>query len=209
VKERPILFSAPMVRAVLAGTKTQTRRIVRGSIRGQVVDPDNPEPVLTNCPYGAPGDRLWVREAHAIGSSHAPDDYPHVHYLADGARHHHDGGSICREADTPATTPFAGPWRPSIHMPRWASRLDLEVTEVRVEQLARMPGHEIRREGVPCPVHDFPSGFCISQPDAPCLDHYRAFAKLWDGINPHAPWASNPWVWVVSFKLVEPATRAA
>lgn len=192
MNERPILFSGPMVRAILAGTKTQTRRVV---LQAQPPDTFQASAVLGmfRCPYGAPGDRLWVREAFRQGYGNAD-----AHYRAD--------------EDECA----GGPWRPSIHMPRYLSRLTLEVTEVRVQRLHEISEEDVRAEGVMLPVT--PNGhpaICVSASPRPseflpgklgkdwtladCWRH--AYAILWDSLNrKRAPWSSNPWVWAITFK---------
>lgn len=188
--ERPILFPDAMVRAILAGTKTQTRR-VRKLIR--VRDGMGTIPLL--CPYGAPGDRLWVRECFAL-SQRDPEDSevsmrdpqwwdPPV-YRADYA-----GGEWSRFEDD-RHVPIPPPWRPSIHMPRWASRLSLEITSVRVERVQSISEEDARAEGV-----DALAG------RAGVSDARGAFCALWDSINVESPgcsWAANPWVWVVGFR---------
>lgn len=176
MRERPILFSSPMVRAILAGTKTQTRRALRvqpddklhhgvhydratggamwGSIRGDHG---------IACPYGLPGDGLWVRETWRWV---CPDDPDVALYRADG--------------HAASTLPLGFKWKPSIFMPRVASRITLEVVSVRVERV-----QEISREDE------------IAESVSPG----EFYDKLWDSINiKRCPWASNPWVWVVTFK---------
>lgn len=160
-RERPIMFSAPMVRAILAGRKTQTRRVVRFL-------PPRP------CPYGVPGDRLWVREtwcADGLDDGSAPL----YHFRADG------------DHDPEAT------WRPSIFMPRTACRIVLDVTGVRIERVQDISEADAKAEGpelLPDPMQDTPRRW---------RDSYRT---LWDSINgKRAPWDSNPWVWVVEFKV--------
>lgn len=193
MRERPILFSAPLVRAILEGRKTQTRRVLKcedpDAMRLLHTDPvphgvatfghsipDDPCPLDIPCPYGAEGDRLWVREAHACG-----DMGPM-----------REGGPIFYRADYSDSDPHVGPWRPSIHMPRWASRIDLLVTSVRAERLQEIDNLDAEAEGlIPDPA-DFPR------------DQFRV---LWDQINGKrdgCSWASNPWVWVVSFRRVRP-----
>jgi len=204
VRERPILFSAPMVRAILAGTKTQTRRIVkpqpelnpnyspsrvdRYTTHPEFWWPSNAARSMVSIsdmaslgPYGSKGDRLWVKETHVYRDKH-----DRVYYRAD---HEH--------AD-----PYAhNGWRPSIFMPRWASRITLEVTGVRVERLHAITEEDARAEGVVAPNdagHCWPDG----QPR-------RVFADLWRQINGAESWDANPWVWVVSFKRLEAQERAA
>lgn len=214
MRERPILFSAPMVRAILSGAKTQTRRIVKGAPdntsevvssllvhRGDLFDfrrnLDNPKAL--SCPYGAPGDRLWVREAWAAADrmyqGHDLDEPRVIAYPADRSARRGFGGTV---TDVPAFDLASWNWdslkgRPSIHMPRWASRISLEVTAVRVERLQAISTMDAMAEGVePRPVA---SG---------AMSYTHGFRALWDSINgARASWASNPWVWAVEFKRTE------
>jgi hypothetical protein len=191
VKERPILFSAPMVCAILAGTKTQTRRVVkpRGLPCWSVQPADIPR-ILPFCPYGQPGDRLWVREAFGDCTKGA-DIMAGMHYdpplyRADADSYGllgHDGlGPVYEEEIR---------WRPSIHMPRKFSRITLEVTDVRVERLQDISEADAKAEGCG-PATAYPH-------------QYRdAYAALWEQINGPGSWAANPWVWVVEFKRVTP-----
>lgn len=175
MKERGILFSAPMVRAILSGRKTVTRRILgnQGAIIGMDV-PQAREHILSRCPYGAAGDRLWVRETWM---PHDTDDSRNIRYRADG---------------DVANTNL--PWKPSIFMPRWASRITLEVVGVRVERLQEITNADAVAEGV-----DPGMGFC----DFSIPHHREAFERLWDEINgKRAPWASNPLVWRVEFRML-------
>lgn len=211
VKERPILFQGAMVRALLAGTKTQTRRVVKG-VALDWLHPDGftPEFVAHRenglCPYGKPGDRLVVRETWQY-YDWTEDGYPFVRYAADNASvlHEHfsedwaerlqdvwvDLSSV--ENLTIDNRARDRRWRPSIHMPRWASRILLEITEVRVERLQSISEADARAEG------------CVSDVEGDAADHY---ASLWDSINGKRPgmaWADNPWVCAVSFrKLASP-----
>ena len=182
--ERPILFSAPMVRSLLAGTKTQTRRPLRDGTwwtpQHGVIRMASAGLALTGfakvpCPYGKPGDRLWVRESHMdLGACFL--------YRAD------HGAETERALVAPGQR-----WRPSIHMPRAASRVLLEVTEVRVEPLQAISRGDAMAEG--CPFANMAAG-----PDP--RDWYR---DLWNEINGPGSWYANPWVWAVSFKRVEAA----
>ena len=192
MKERPILFSASMVRAILEGWKTQTRRIVKpqpdivadgGSVVGVFTPEDQKYGRLgkaLSCPYGQPGDRLWVREAFAGSIAYERHGYPlkewgnKLWYLADGE-------------------PRSGQWtrpRPSIHMPRCLSRITLEITEIRVERLQEMNRGDAMEEG--CPFANMQKG-----PDP--RDWFR---DLWQSINGPDSWDANPWVWVVGFRKV-------
>ena len=202
MKERPIIFSAPMVRAILDGRKTQTRRVVKLTDSGRVKEPgsprnwhlDDPEAVMA-CPYGVPGDRLWVREAwqaffadevpadrprgprHTMGIPAQPERESFVFYRADGDLSHPEDGSEAL-------------WRPSIHMPRWASRITLKIVSVRVERVQEISEKDALAEGV-----DDGTGPPIKPRDR--------FSRLWNSINAkRAPWDSNPWVWVIEFRRV-------
>lgn len=204
MKERPILFSAPMVRALLADTKTQTRRIFKpdrmtwdangryttyamrgGELSTTGSGPFKPSSWLHYCPYGQPGgDRLYVRETWA--APHAYDHLPprlipqdaRIHYAATEDR----GGLL---------------WRPSIHIPRWASRITLEVTGVRVERLQDISAADARAEGCP----DKP----VDGAEQASIDLLAKlwYHDLWEQINGLDSWAANPWVWVVEFKRVK------
>lgn len=187
MRERPILFSGPMVRAILDGTKTQTRRVAMHTVCGVRVArlAYDPAPDVCACPYGVPGDRLWVRETFAPFST---------------------GGAVYR-ADKPRFSPGAhevvgGSWHPSIHMPRWASRLSLEVTGVRVERLQDISEADAIAEG------------CHDSDGAPTQElsgtARGAFALLWDDLNADRGygWDANPWVWVVEFRKVEVPANA-
>lgn len=193
--DRPILFSAPMVRAILEGRKTQTRRVVKG------VDNDNrmrSKKIVTHvmdahkvglCPYGQPGDRLWVRETwgmRPVAAGHI--DKPSkkfVIYRADGF-----------------TSAIPERWRPSIHMPRWASRITLEIVSVRVERLNEISEQDAMAEGIIGPHHLSSEWSCG---DSKWFSStVKAFSNLWESINGADSWAVNPWVWVVEFKRVQP-----
>lgn len=186
MRERPILFSAPMVRAILDGRKTQTRRVVKPApdfvadgLPGRCTPRDmrlGRIGELMACPYGAPGDRLWVKETIRKVAEHG-DGYASSEYVADGA----------------ATVADAWPWqRPtlvSIHCPRGLSRIDLEVIAVRVERLRACSEADALAEGV--------------EPEAPdeCV---LAYQRLWESINGPRSWSADPWVWVVEFRRVRP-----
>jgi hypothetical protein len=210
VKERPILFTGPMVRAILEGRKTQTRRPVKWtpvhgfnlafyglspghymtgvesspwvlySRRGDGVWEQRTEPL--RCPYGAPEDRLWVRETHARGTM--------------------NGGEL-RWVRFRATEPNALPpgarWTPAIHMPRWASRLLLEVTEFRVERLDAITEEDARAEGME------------GVREGGDRDLRYTFRRRWAAMYGGGPFDGvlNPWVWAVSFRGVDAARSAA
>lgn len=236
MRERPILFSAPMVRALLAGTKMQTRRVVKpyhghelvnlreaeGDERysGRFNDPeswgyqflDDGAPASLAMwpelsPYGHPGDRLWVRETFSIGEdlgaeweSWMSEGDRFVIYESDFATRYCVPDSYrvprnAREAHNQKGTDEH--WRsfgpiPSIHMPRWASRILLEITEVRVERLQDI---NATAEG----VDEWARGVCGD--DWPTFtDPRRAYAGLWNSINGPGSWDANPWVWVIAFR---------
>lgn len=189
-----MIFNAEMVRALLDGRKTQTRRIIKDCTVGR--DPiskfikigkkfigcypeDVPELIRECCPYGVPGDRIWVRETWAEAGASAPDlklhraNYPeHVPSIYE---------------NVPPAEEIR--WTPSIHMPRTASRILLEITDVRVERLRSMSQDDARAEGV----------IAASGP----MEAGLAFRELWDSIYGEESWKANPWVWVIEFKRVE------
>lgn len=260
MRERPILFSAPMVRAILDGRKTQTRRIVqspartmqregmrviqyrppgdpwyrdhvwsmrnRGGVWGDYTD----EEFRALCPYGVPGDRLWVRETFWAKHDTDSDGYrtidcgpclhvgaelhPGIQYVAtpenpecptepgdwweeppDGWDGKSDYVGQGHQAWIPWTEPFSK--HPSIHMPRWASRLTLEITEVRVERLQGISGDDILAEGVGHPI-----GTELRYGHVTEAWNRARFRSLWESINGAGAWDANPWVWVVGFRRV-------
>jgi hypothetical protein len=196
-RERPILMSAPMVRALLAGTKTQTRRVLKVPALattyrrtvGGVAQFWNGDPVTgpsaeVPCPCGQPGDRLWVREAWSSGrltDRFAPREMtPH---------------QVWYEADGPAPEACSGKLRPGMFMPRWASRISLEVTGVRVERLQDISEADAIAEGA-ATTYLSPS---------PTPRGYRdGYWHLWNSINGPGAWDSNPFVWCVSFRVIRP-----
>lgn len=191
MKERPILFSGAMVRALLDGRKTQTRRVVKLNDAGRVKRAgkqwhiDDPA-VASGCPYGVPGDRLWVRETW----SHAKALSSELFYRA-------TDGEQCSGRQLPLSyIEREARWRPSIHMPRWASRITLEVTGVRVERLQDITADDARAEGVFTPE----AHYAQNGPTAPISN----FAGLWADINGWDSWNANPWVWCVSFRRLPP-----
>jgi hypothetical protein len=212
MKERPILFSAPMVRALLDGSKTQTRRAFSTRMidlmyvaahAGEVsyfVDNDELAPndhsyVADFCPYGQPGDRLWVRETWADLAELSDGNY------ARQAIYRADDIELYGDEDEPVnvTAPDMR-WRPSIFMPRWASRILLEIVSVRVERLQDISEADARAEGVTIEDRHM-AGYCAGEFLPPAI---RAYRDLWDQINGAGSWDANPWVWVVEFKRVTP-----
>ncbi len=249
LRERGILFSAPMVRAILEGRKTVTRRLVKpqppvGTERFATVAlcPPTPTKAVDWLPVvdgatdysAAPlrqlatrGDRLWVREtwgsADHYYQDHENDDPSVVAYAADRS-------AVQFHAKTPRPIPAWDiaqwnwdkmRWRPSIHMPRWASRITLDVVDVRVERLQDITNEDARAEGTPrvegdpdeypCLSCEFGVGPKLPKGSVGCVDCSNSgvsgprahFAALWDSINgKRAAWASDPWVWRVEFKRV-------
>lgn len=231
MKERPILFSAPMVRALLNGSKTQTRRVVQWPVLGpsdgwkrRVYGPDNDlDEVAKLSRYGRAGDRLWVRETWYCDHCFERDYELTTNSGRVGPRRDPDKAACEAEwreqmyfrADGEASDQFeqldhgtGRIWHPSIHMPRWASRITLEVTGVRVEHLQFIRADDVVAEGIPVPPCDFT---IFDSPDRLMQerDNYarELFSKLWDSINgtrPGCAWSANPWVWVVSFRRIQP-----
>lgn len=239
VKERPILFSGPMVRAILDGCKTQTRRVLKpqptekpdgrwswiasSSERGEQgkfqyswPDPDGnaftirgrEQAVRVRCPYGSVGDRLWVRESHAIYKDAFVREKGEevILYRADASAywnmtpHDHIEAEFNPLRDS---SDYEPKWTPSIHMPRWASRITLEITGVRVERLNAISEEDAKTEG----IHNFGGGLGLFGYDpegtpGPMVggSAVEAFALLWESINGPGSWSANPWVWVIEFK---------
>lgn len=217
MKGRPILFSAPMVRAILDGRKTVTRRILGPRVGVYTnngapgvacdlvrLDADgDPCDGAVRCPYGAPGDRLYVRETFASidvnGHKSSPRE-AHFVVLPDGTQVYRDGAVFAGLPEYSRGAFDGIKWRPSIHMPRWASRILLEVVSTRVERLREITEEDAQREGVTRVIGE-PPGFVSNLGDP--TSFRGAFAYLWDDINfDRAPWASNPWVWRVEFRRV-------
>lgn len=209
MKTRPILFSAPMVRAILEGTKTQTRR----AVKDRHIDAAPPacffQWLRERCPYGQPGDRLWVREAWCPIPPQDPNYNGGRPIAIDYAASHGRESHQWRVMDDLGTRR----WKPSIHMPRWASRILLEITAVRVELLQDISDNDIEAEGtaqwvkdggkVMCP----PPGFDGWWPDEDGNFYVKpnrvAFCSLWESVNGLRAWDANPWVWVIDFKRAE------
>ncbi len=227
--EHPIIFSGPMIRSILEGRKTMTRRVLRfqnfdgfsnyaPGVIWTGVDPHR----IIECPYGRPGDRMWVREAWL----HDPPQGPHGQFQAP---------DWCHYKATAGPFGDLAKWKPPIHMPRWASRLLLEVTDVRCERLQEITEEDAIAEGIeplftPAQVKQRPELGCDPMPWLNYLWHghfgsygngnkksntwphqfssYKtargSFSSLWQRINvKNHPWESNPWVWVISFKVVD------
>lgn len=219
MKERGIIFNAEMVRAILDGRKTMTRRVMKvqpspdfspmnmgletdftarwytpGVVdkhgylqpaKKQVFGVASEDEGYT-CPFGAVGDRLWVRETWAEAGASAPDLKLYRANYPEHVPAHYENVPPAEEIR----------WTPSIHMPRWASRITLEITGVRVERLASISDEDAGKEGYPANPAPFGGR----------LDKWLWFRQLWDGIYPEQSFKHNPWVWVVEFRVIENRT---
>lgn len=202
VRERPILFSGPMIRAILDGRKSMTRRVIKNLNPTFVAS--NPEPHhIANavpCPYGAPGDRLWCKE----------------HWYPAFARTATNSGVMFPSLGNPHGAPLGHPneanpgwspngngkgWKNPRFMPKYAARIWLEITEVRVQRVQEISEEDAIAEGsVPDPDLDVAPGVSDG------FEHRMAFARLWDTLNAKRPgcsWAESPWVWAISFRKLE------
>ena len=202
-KERPILFSAPMVRAILEGRKSVTRRPVKGAGLNWLEDftPDYvADPANSLCPYGKPGDRLWVRETfidlRGTGVEHRPDP--------DGPLQRYAYAADCRPGShsDEARKDFGLKYKPSIHMPRAACRILLEITDVRVERLQDITEEQAKTEGVRLYTDHAELGdwWHVEGIETYSADPRKSFELLWSSVG--GDWNANPWVWVVEFKRV-------
>lgn len=224
MRSRPILFSAPMVRALLDGTKTQTRRIVTPAPDWGTPGPccvetpegwqgpfdygvwahegDRSDGDMRRCRYGRPGDLLYVRETWAHvpvrGHSGGQGDDMGAIYRADG------DDAFDRMPDE---WDFMGKWTPSIHMPRWASRLTLRLTNVRVERLQDISEADAQAEGIEWNPRLDPVGPCkwgsVVEPGKGFNSPVFAFEELWRSMNGPESWEENPWVWALTFKVIK------
>lgn len=220
MKERPIIFTAPEVRAILAGRKTVTRRVVKlprgcswygalgGEREGWWVDDSCPAWFHIDelrCPYGQPGDRLWVRETFL----YEPADYCWEASVSIPSR---PAMTIYRADADPTGSDTAG-WKSPIHMPRSLSRITLEIESVRVDRLQDISEADAMAEGVerifPAghPADTGPNHYTAEGPERVSLNQptaVGAFRALWALINGEGSWTANPWVWVLAFKRVTP-----
>lgn len=225
MKDRPILFSGPMIRALLDGSKTMTRRIVKpddvhyetDGVPGCQDQYGDHHDTLSLYRYGQPGDRLWVRETHYLVRQHGKKDGAviEIDYKADPNHEQR----MCPQK-----------WRPSSHMPRWASRILLEITSVRVERLQDISEADARAEGCVSvepvqwhegmkplvsgtkarqqfrgqPPADWTDVVPLSSYDPAARTARDEFKNLWQSINGAVSWSANPFVWVIEFQRVQP-----
>jgi hypothetical protein len=253
--DRPILFSGEMVRAILKGRKTQTRRAIKpvptfnggGACHdADALQQDYVEPYWVfpeTCKYGKPGDLLWVRETFCAHWGTPPHDAPQSYRIVTGDKLppiKQENGDLYQPTPSDIMTiwyeaegnkPFHMKWKPSIHMPRWASRITLRITDIRVERLHEITEADARAEG--CEARPFPGpwwqgyrdlgdGQLFQQqavgetapdwmiepkkmPPTPWLDRSArdGFRSIWMGLHGPDAWEVNPWVWVISFERVK------
>jgi hypothetical protein len=195
MKERPIVFSGPMVLALLAGTKTQTRRVVKPQPcdgfhlgfddMGRLLVPTSSGVLPVKCPYGQPGDRLWVREAWRVAECYDERRGSDLRFTLSARNVQYAAGEQFLGV-------VQGRYRHARFMPRWASRILLEVTGVRVERLQEISEADANAEGCDLPAVDQDWHQCR-----------RWFRGLWESINGHGSWDANPWVRVVEFRRID------
>lgn len=218
VRERPILFSAPMVRAILRDDdpKTLTRRVikpVRGFERHNICEVGMPHSaypwavwwhgpdtdrvgVMQECPYGKPGDRLYVKEAWALAKQYDALKGADIYGLP-------EMGCLSYKADAPYPVDFGRP-RHARFMPRWASRITLEITDVRVQRVQDISDDDARAEGIERRDGDLLYRDYSDSSRGPdwTVSPKRSFESLWCKINGSESWAANPWVWGISFRRI-------
>ncbi len=209
---KPILFNTEMVQAILDGRKTQTRRIIKSrhesgrfaickNIDGQVEqicslgwDEENVEKDII-CPYGHPGDALWVRETWQITDFLHPEDenYGYIYKASENGRAWENNDDEWK-------------WKPSIHMPKEACRLFLKIKDIRLERLQDISEEDAIAEGVEKIADYGNTGYKLyTEPDAAYsdIDAVYSFESLWQSLNGPDSWEANPWVWVISFKCID------
>ncbi|POE22834.1 hypothetical protein BV923_09620 [Pectobacterium odoriferum] len=201
MKERGMIFNAEMVRATLSEQKTQTRRIVKlqpdedGLARlsgGPWMDTNEK---VYPCPYGEVGDKLWVRETWQVIHDYT-DEYGNVDERRFARSIPKQRGNYwhpvyAERFGSESRDDRGFPWRPAIYMPRWASRITLEITDVRVERLNDISEEDAKAEGAPTEC-------CVIG-----YKHFLGFRTLWKSIYGAESWNENPWVWVIEFKQIK------
>ncbi len=231
MKERPILFSAPMVRSIMDGKKSQTRRAIQfqppsdefklsrlmdttdsdkrkhiGKLHWVKIDGVNiaDETIdYFNCPHGIPGDRLWVKETWQgpLFYDEIPEDWNSEKYKNPKYCHYRASFHSCDFID--ADDNYVERWAPSIFMPRWASRILLEITNVRVERLNDISEEDAIAEGCfKFPFEDDHAYTFYENDKSGHATHTGAYRKLWESINGKGSWDINPYVWVIEFKRI-------
>lgn len=216
MNERPILFSGSMVRAILDGRKTQTRRVAtsrkeNGIIAGPAAEPGgaieawgggawnkSSHQQVVFSPYGRVGDRLWVKETHAFYSL----NFNHAGCGNIGTWHPSDRDVCChyREGCPSELAQRFDKWRPSIFMPRWASRITLQITMVGVERLQDISCEDALAEG----IDHYTPGVTAGERGESEADPRTEYQALWESINGPGSWKKNPFVWVLDFKHISP-----
>ena len=204
IKARPILFSAPMVRALIDGRKTQTRRVVKFPIKDRALGAE-----IAGCeiqgeienghvfsPYGVPGDLLWVRETFQGPLINEDEGLPAATYSPKYCVYRADRDSAPEFVDCDENVKNC--WKPSIFMPRWASRITLEIISVRVERLQEISDDDAKAEGAP-----FELGALESTILGAKAKYRSGFCRLWQSINGAGSWDKNPRVWVIGFKVIQ------
>lgn len=216
MRERPILLNADMVRAVLNGSKTQTRRIIEwrrtryteiaerddGSKWPWSEDCENGGDIWHPCPFGQPGDHLWVRETFmdlkGTGIESTTGQFEGFAYRADTPPGSY--GDMARKD-------YGLKWTPSLHMPRKASRITLEINDVRIERLQDISQADAVAEGIKsgrCGNEtSWRDAFYVPGDNQPYFNAETAYGDLWSSIYGADSWQANPWVWVIEFKRVE------
>lgn len=211
MKQIPILFSTEMVQAILAGRKTQTRRVIKnqpesdtekygaattkdGTQEWIIGNPGSTTVDVIKCPYGQVGDVLWVRESCLwVMSDHAPD-------LLEGSRDRTQWvykASVHEDFMKYAKEQYGYKWKPSIHMPKYAARIWLRIKDVRVERLQDISGQDAISEGIVL------TGIRLSSLMESWGAAKKLFKKLWQSINGEKSWDANPWVWVIEFERID------
>ncbi len=204
--ERPIIFNGEMVRAIREGRKTQTRRPIKhqpgGAYLGYIKERNTywlqgePSSVEVKCPFGLPGDRLWVRESFWCVDLPEMGDVPCLLYEDEFERYQQSTKDF---ESRPCSLKFGH--HPSIHMPRWASRLILEITNIRVERVQEITEEDAIKEGITGPHDVGYKAYRIPGDSKPRYSRAEvAFEYLWDSLYGEGAWELNPWVWVIAFE---------
>ena len=211
VRERPILFSAPMVRALLDGRKTQTRRIITatGAFMGLDLELEaDRDSLVQSCRFGVPGDRLWVRESARIVAKGPNCEHHYIDYRAGGLKDCADIDTVAAcaggfyapgEAEDPEAPDEKGrwvwPWKTRSSIPRWASRITLEITDVRVQRVQEMSFYDWVADFAPSAMEQERA----LESGRGSRNQAEMASRLWDSINGPGSWAANPWVWALTF----------